>query len=51
MSREEIASYLGLAPETVIRTLKQLNRRGLVSVRARQVEIQDPSALARLLAA
>ncbi len=51
MSREEIASYLGLAPETVIRTLKQLSRRGLVSVRARQVEIQDPSALARLMAA
>lgn len=51
MSREEIASYLGLAPETVIRTLKKLAGRGLVSVRARQIQIHDPSALERLLAA
>ena len=51
MSREEIASYLGLAPETVIRTLKKLESRGLVSVRTRQVEIHEPRALEQLSAA
>jgi len=51
MSREEIADYLGLAPETVIRILKKLGSRGLVSIRTRQVEILDPTALERLSAA
>ncbi len=49
MSREEIASYLGLAPETVIRMLKRLAARELVRVRTRQVEILDPEALRALL--
>ncbi len=51
MSREEIADYLGLAPETVIRILKKLGSRGLVSIRTRQVEILAPPALERLSAA
>ncbi|RTZ72619.1 MAG: hypothetical protein DSZ02_09130 [Gammaproteobacteria bacterium] len=51
MSREEIADYLGLAPETVIRILKKLGSRGLVSIRTRQVEILPPPALERLSAA
>ena len=51
MSRDEIADYLGLAPETVIRILKKLGARGLVSIRTRQVEILDPSALEQLSAA
>ncbi len=50
MSREEMASYLGLAPETVIRLLKKLAARKLVRVRTRQVEILDPEALRALFA-
>ena len=50
LSREEIANYLGLAPETVIRILKKLHTRGLVSIRTRQVEILDAPALDRLAA-
>jgi len=50
MSREEMASYLGLAPETVIRMLKKLAEKKLVRVRTRQVEILDPEALQALLA-
>ncbi len=48
MSREEMASYLGLAPETVIRLLKKLAGKELVRVRTRQVEILDPEALRAL---
>jgi CRP/FNR family transcriptional regulator len=51
MSRDEIANYLGLAPETVIRILKKLGSRKLVSIRTRQVEILDPTALEQLSAA
>ncbi len=51
MSREEIASYLGLAPETVIRLLKRLADKNLVRVRTRQVRILDPDALAALFTA
>ncbi len=49
MSREEMASYLGLAPETVIRMLKKLAAKKWVRVRTRQVEILDPDALQALL--
>ena len=51
MSREEMASYLGLAPETVIRTLRKLHSKGLVAIRTRQIQILEPDALDRLLAA
>ena len=50
MSREDLAAYLGLAPETVIRILKKLDRQGLVRVRTRQVTLLNPEVLERLLA-
>ena len=49
MSREAIADYLGLAMETVIRTLKSLHNQELVSIRAKNIEIMDETALSELL--
>ncbi|BAO44579.1 helix-turn-helix domain-containing protein [Thiolapillus brandeum] len=49
MSREAIADYLGLAMETVIRTLKSLHKKGLISSRAKHIEILDRTALSTLL--
>ncbi|MDR2876975.1 MAG: fumarate/nitrate reduction transcriptional regulator Fnr [Chromatiales bacterium] len=51
MSRHDIASYLGLAVETVSRLFSRLQSEGLISVRRRQVIIDDGDALARLVAA
>lgn len=45
MSRQEMASYLGLAPETVSRALRRLQARAVISVRGRLVHIQDHAAL------
>ena len=49
MSREAIADYLGLAMETVIRTLKNLQHQSLISIRAKNIEITDETALNTLL--
>jgi CRP/FNR family transcriptional regulator len=48
MSREDIASYLGLALETVSRGFTRLQEDGVISVLGRRVEIVDRVALARL---
>jgi CRP/FNR family transcriptional regulator len=45
MSREDIASYLGMVIETVSRTLTKMQDDGIISVRGRQLQILD---LARL---
>lgn len=50
MSREAIADYLGLAMETVIRTLKNLETRSLISIKAKNIEIIDNVRLSALLA-
>lgn len=49
MSREAIADYLGLAMETVIRVLKSLHNQELVSIRAKNIEILNETALSELL--
>ena len=41
MSRQEIGSYLGLKLETVSRTFSQFQSDGLISVKARSVELLD----------
>lgn len=51
MSRHDIASYLGLAVETVSRLFSRLQAEGLIRVQRRQVRIDDGEALARLVAA
>ena len=48
MSREDIASYLGLAFETVSRGFTRLHEDGVVAVSGRKVEVLDPVELARL---
>lgn len=45
MSREEIASYLGLVIETVSRSFSKLQDDGLIAVRGRQLKIVDPKRL------
>ena len=49
MSREEIGSFLGLTLETVSRTLSKLQSSGQLSVRQRQIRINDPAALQQLI--
>lgn len=46
MSREDIASYLGLALETVSRLLTRLSDEGVVTVDRRRLHIRDRAALA-----
>jgi CRP/FNR family transcriptional regulator len=45
MTREDIASYLGIVIETVSRTLSKMQEDGIVAVRGRQVEILDRARL------
>ena len=49
MSREDIASYLGLVIETVSRTLGKMQEDGIIAVKARQVTILDPARLDSLV--
>lgn len=49
MSRQDIASYLGLKIETVCRTIAAFNRVGFIRVNHREVEILDAQALRRLM--
>ncbi len=45
MSRSDIASYLGLASETVSRILMKLQNLGMINIRNKQVQISDMVAL------
>lgn len=49
MSRHDIASYLGLAVETVSRLFSRLQAEGLIRVQRRQVRIDDTQALWRFV--
>ncbi len=49
MTREEIGSYLGLSLETVSRTFSKFAEDGLIIVNQRQIHIQDPEALKRIV--
>ncbi len=48
MSRQDIGCYLGLAVETVSRTLTRFQECGVLRVNRREVEIMDDEALHRL---
>ena len=45
MSREDIASYLGMVIETVSRTLTKMQEDGVIAVRGRQVTVLDAERL------
>lgn len=48
MSRHDIGNYLGLAKETVSRLFSRFEHDGLISVRARQLRVNDVARLAAL---
>jgi len=48
MSREDIARFLGLAPETVSRGFTRLQEDGVIAVSVRRVEVLDSAELKRL---
>jgi len=45
MSREDIASYLGITPETLSRILTKLERQGLIELDNREILLVDPIRL------
>ncbi len=45
MSREEIGNYLGLVKETVSRLFVRFRQQGLIAVRGRRVQLEDPEGL------
>lgn len=49
MTREEIASYLGLVIETVSRTFSRLQEDGIIEVKGRKVRLVDPQRLSQLV--
>jgi CRP/FNR family transcriptional regulator len=49
MSREEIASYLGLVIETVSRTFSRLQDEGVIEIKGRRVRLRDPERLSQLV--
>jgi CRP/FNR family transcriptional regulator len=49
MSRSDIGNYLGLASETVSRTLTRFSKAGLIDVRHKRVCIIQPEALAEII--
>jgi CRP/FNR family transcriptional regulator len=46
MTREDMASYLGLTNETVCRVLSRLQRKGMLNVHQRHIELTDVRRLA-----
>jgi len=49
MSREEIASFLGMTLGTISRSFSKLQDQGLLFVRNRQIQITDPLGLQQLI--
>jgi CRP/FNR family transcriptional regulator len=45
MTRQDIANYLGLAIETVSRTLRRFQDSGIINVIRRKIEINDMKCL------
>lgn len=48
MARADIASYLGMTPETLSRVIRSLSGRGLAQIKGREVELTDLGSLAEL---
>ncbi|GAB4355343.1 MAG: fumarate/nitrate reduction transcriptional regulator Fnr [Gammaproteobacteria bacterium] len=48
MTREDIANYLGLAPETLSRALAKLRDDGVIRVELKSIEVLDQEAVRRI---
>lgn len=48
MTREDIANYLGLTPETVSRVLTRLRAEGIIAINNRRIKFVDMGAMKRL---
>jgi CRP/FNR family transcriptional regulator len=48
MPRQDLANYLGMAVETLSRTLSHLQKKNIISVQRRGVKILDQEQLRRL---
>lgn len=48
MTREDIANYLGLTPETVSRVLTRLRAEGIIAINNRRIRFVDMGAMQRL---
>lgn len=48
MTREDIANYLGLAPETLSRALAKLRDEGLIRVELKSIEVLDQEGVQRM---
>lgn len=48
LSREDLASIVGTAPETVTRTLSDFKEEGIISVKASHIKIIHPDKLAKM---
>jgi CRP/FNR family transcriptional regulator len=49
MTREELASYLGMKLETVSRLFSRLQAEGLIQVQGRTIKLLDSSGIGRLI--
>ena len=49
MTREEIASYLGLKLETVSRCFSKFQEDGILEVKQRQIHVRDKQALQNMV--
>jgi CRP-like cAMP-binding protein len=48
LSREDLASYIGTAPENLIRILREFKNKQILEVKGRRIKIVDTEALMRL---
>jgi CRP-like cAMP-binding protein len=48
LTREEIASVVGTAPESVIRTLSEFKADKLIAINGRSIQLTNPKGLARI---
>lgn len=51
MMRQDLANYLGIAPETLSRVFNRFQNDGLVTIHGRHITLSDPSALAEISSA
>ena len=49
LTRDELGNYLGITLETVSRLMSRFQREGLVSVRQREIELNDAGRLMELV--